>query len=188
MDVFEAIAKRRSHKLLVEPAPSDTELRRILEAAAMAPDHQTLRPWRFVVIAGEAKNELSTRAVEQLKTKAPDTPAGKLEKEMRKLGRAPIVIAIAATHVETKLPFRELVSATDAAVQNLLLAATALGYGTIWRSGVAVDDPWLKRELGFQADDQVVGFIYIGTVPSNCPPPEVRPDGLRGTVQHYKAT
>lgn len=184
MDFFEAVARRRSHKMLVAPAPDEAALERILQAAAAAPDHQLLRPWRFVIITGDAKDELSRRSIEELVRRQPSITDGKVDKERRKLDRAPMVIAVAAAHVETKLPFSELVAAANAAVQNLLLAATALGFGTIWRSGAAVDDPWLKTELGLKTTDQLVAFVYIGTVPEEAAPAE-RPDGLVGTVWRY---
>ncbi|MGH9266853.1 MAG: nitroreductase family protein, partial [Acidimicrobiales bacterium] len=56
MDALDAIFARRSIGRLGPPAPSEDELRTILAAATAAPDHESLRPWRFVVLEGAAKD------------------------------------------------------------------------------------------------------------------------------------
>ncbi|MBV9666430.1 MAG: nitroreductase family protein, partial [Actinobacteria bacterium] len=55
-DALEVIRARRSIGRLTEPAPSEEELRQILEAGAAAPDHGELMPWRFIVLRGDAKD------------------------------------------------------------------------------------------------------------------------------------
>ncbi|HSH61480.1 MAG TPA: nitroreductase family protein, partial [Acidimicrobiales bacterium] len=56
MDTFEAILARRSIGRLVEPGPTGRDLDHILQAALAAPDHGELRPWKLVILAGEAKD------------------------------------------------------------------------------------------------------------------------------------
>ena len=62
-----AITSRRSVKFLRGPAPKPAELEQILQAAMSAPDHGALRPWRFVVIQGEAIGKLADVALEAVK-------------------------------------------------------------------------------------------------------------------------
>jgi nitroreductase len=90
----------------------------------------------------------------------------KAEKERTKLGRAPLVVIVSAVDQEDeKIPFVEQRDAAVAAAQNALIAATALGYGSMWRTGAPVDDPRVKASLGLRDKDAIVGFLYFGTAP-----------------------
>lgn len=135
----------------------------MFEAAVLAPDHQQLQPWRFVVIEGSARTELGRHLVQALLRREPDASPGQIDKERSKLERAPLVVVVAARRIETTLPFEELLSAVAAATQNFLLAATDLGYGTMWRTGALAYDPDIKQILGLDPLDAIVGYIYIGT-------------------------
>ena len=103
------------------------------------------------------------------------------------MGRAPLVVIAATTRPEpgsreaaspnaTKIPWEERRLSTAAAVQNLMLAATSLGYGSMWRTGDVVDDPKVKAALGVNADEDIIGFIYIGTAADGVGPPPHTPD------------
>lgn len=170
MDALDAIFSRRSVGRLVEPGPSEDELRVILQAGAAAPDHGCLKPFRFVVLQGSAKDAfgrvLSTAYLARCEAidATPDPDA--LEKERTKLGRAPVVVVVCAVRQEVrKVPWEEQEDAAAAAAQNILLAATALGYGSMWRTGEPAYDPIVKGALGLGPDDAVVGFLYLGTSP-----------------------
>lgn len=108
-------------------------------------------------------------------------------KERTKLGRAPLVLVAATTRpvagsreeasrYATKIPWDERKLSTAAAVQNILLAATSLGYGSMWRTGDVVSDPAVKESLGVQPDEEIIGFIYLGTPAQGAvPPPRENP-------------
>ena len=168
MNALDAIFARRSIGRLIEPAPNASELETILRAGAAAPDHQSLRPWKFVVLAGKAKDAFGDVLADAYRARCADcdkdeVPA-KLEKERTKLGRAPLVIVIGAVHRdEPKVPFIEQFAAGAAAAQNMLLAATALGYGSMWRTGDPAYDERVKAALGLGEPDAIVGFLYVGT-------------------------
>lgn len=160
--------RRRSIGRLTEPAPRDDELQTILRAAAAAPDHGELRPWRFVVLRGENKEAFGTVLAEAYLRRvdaAGGAPApAKLAKEQTKLNRAPLVIIICAMHRhDPKIPWEDQVGAANAAAQNVCLAATALGYGSMWRTGDPVFDDYVKAAVGLSEHDAIVGFVYIGT-------------------------
>jgi nitroreductase len=178
MDTLEAVRSRRSIGRLAEPAPSREEIQVILDAAVAAPDHKELRPWRFFVIEGAAKDAFGEVCAEALRIREPEASPGKVDKELHKVDRAPLVIAVAAVHVPTALPFVELIGATAAAIQNMLLAATALGYGSIWRTGAAVRDPIVKRALGLESEDELLGLVYLGTTSAPTKPPSRTTDGV----------
>ena len=168
MELFEAVARRRSIGRLSEPAPDDSQVRRILEAAARAPDHGELRPFRFTVLRGEgliAFGEVLERAyLDRCADRGIEPVAAKAAKERTKLGRAPLVVVVSAVRsTSTTIPWEEQVAACAAAAENALLAATALGFGSMWRTGEACYDVRVKAALGRRQDDAVVGFLYFGT-------------------------
>ena len=177
--------RRRSIGRLTEPAPDDAELETILRAAAAAPDHGELRPWRFIVLRGETKEAfgevLAEAYLRRVELAGGQPEPAKLTKERTKLGRAPLVIVVGAVHVrDDKIPWEDQFGAANAAAQNALLAATALGYGSMWRTGDPVFDPHVKRALGFDDHDAIVGFLYLGTPHEGGekPPKEPSLDGL----------
>jgi nitroreductase len=177
-DVIDLLFQRRSVARLQEPAPTDDDLRTMLRAAAAAPDHGELRPWRFVVLRGANKDafgEVLAEAYRRRVAAAGGEPvAAKLEKERTKLGRAPLVVVVAAVHRhggdgdgDGRIPWADQLGAAYAAAQNLCLAATALGYGSMWRTGDPVFDPYVKQALGVGDHDAIVAFVYLGTAPAD---------------------
>jgi nitroreductase len=164
MDALEALLTRRSPGRLTDPAPDDAALKTMLDAAMRAPDHGRLRPWRFIVLRGEARARLGDLMAEAMRRREPDMPAPALEKERAKPLRAPLIVVVAASLVEGhKIPAVEQLLAAGAAAQNLQLAAHALGFGTVWRTGAPAYDPYVKQSLGLDAADAIIGFMYLGT-------------------------
>lgn len=188
MDALDAIFTRRSVGRLVEPGPSDEELALLLQAGAAAPDHGCLKPFRFVVLRGEAKDAfgrvLSTAYMARCEAIDAAVDPAALEKERTKLGRAPVVVIVAAVRQPVrKVPWEEQEDAAAAAAQNILLAATALGFGSMWRTGEPAYDPVVKGALGLGPDDAIVGFIYLGTSPRE---PERKVPALDGLVKEWR--
>ncbi len=172
---------RRSTGRLVPPAPGGDELRTILRAAAAAPDHERLRPFRFTVLDGAAKDafgEVLAAAYEARCQAGGDEPvSAKREKERTKLGRAPLVLVVSAVRQPSKVvPWDEQLAAAAAAAQNACLAATALGFGSMWRTGDPGRDPVVKASLGLAEEDAVVAWLYIGSYRNGLPPAPNDPD------------
>lgn len=185
MNALDAIRARRSIGRLGQPAPAGEDLTAILEAGAVAPDHDSLRPFRFTVLEGDGMDAfgkvLAEAYVARCRERGAEPEPAKHEKELTKLRRAPLVIVVAAARQESaKIPWVEQRDAAVAAAQNVLVAATALGYGSMWRTGDPAYDPRVKEALGLGADDDVVGFLYLGT-PTDAarkPPNEADLDGI----------
>jgi nitroreductase len=174
VDTLEAIRARRSVGRLTDPAPTDDELQTLLDAAACAPDHGELRPWKFVVLRGREKDEfgavLEDAYVARCRAIGAQPSDGQLKKERTKLGRAPlVVIACAINQHSEEIPWIEQILAVGAAVENMLLAATALGYGSMWRTGPPAYDHRVTRAIGLTDDDAIVGFVYLGTPVGGAP-------------------
>jgi nitroreductase len=189
VDALEAIRTRRSYGRLTEPAPTEEHLRQILEAGAAAPDHGELRPFRFTILRGaglDAFGEVLEEAYFRRTTDAGQAPVpAKAQKERTKLGRAPMVIVVSAVRQPSeKIPWVDQRDAGSAATQNILLAAHALGYGAIWRTGDPCDDDYVKKALGLTSEDAILGFVYVGTPHESKEPKDVSLDGL---VSEYGA-
>ena len=167
MDAIEALFARRSTGRLGPPAPSDRDLKLILRAACAAPDHDKLRPWRFTILEGEAKERfgavLADAYIARCREQGVDPVPAKVEKERTKLGRAPLVLVAGAVVTDGKVPPVEQLLAVGAACQNALLAATARGYGSMWRTGDPAYDGRVKAAVGLAPDDAIVAFLYLGS-------------------------
>lgn len=186
MDALEALLTRRSAPALTDPAPGDETLAIMLRAGMRAADHGRLQPWRFIVLRGAARERLGEVMAEALRRHEPDAPPGLLQREREKPLRAPLILVVAAEIVDSpKIPAIEQVLAAGGAAQNLLLAAYALGFGAIWRTGAPAYDAHVKTSLGLKPTDAIVGFLYIGT-PAAPLPPTVPPDPT-GFVREWPA-
>jgi nitroreductase len=165
MEALEALTTRASPLALGEPGPDGAAIEVMLGAAARAPDHGRLRPWRFIVITGHARHALGDVFAAGLHRREPDASPAILDKERAKPLRAPlVVIVVARVRDHRNVPAIEQVVSAGAAAQNILVAAHALGYGGFWRTGAAAYDSGIKEALGLRAQDAIVGFLYLGTV------------------------
>jgi nitroreductase len=176
MDALQALLTRRSPAQLQDPAPEGPTLQSILDAAMRAPDHGKLRPWRFLVLRGDARARLGALMADALQRRDPTATPPLLEKERAKPLRAPLIVVVAAEIIEShKIPAVEQLLAAGAAAQNLQLAAHALGFGAVWRTGAPAYDPVVKQALGLKASDAIIGFMYLGT-PAASAAPASKPD------------
>lgn len=164
MDTFTALTTRVSIPRLTDPGPSAHHIEQLLRAALRAPDHGLLRPWRFIVLEGGQRQRLGDIMERRLLREQPDADEMMCRKARDKALRAPtIIIAVAEVTEHHKIPVWEQVVAVGAAVQNMMVAAHALGLGAMWRTGALATDDQVKRELGFASKDQIVAFLYLGT-------------------------
>ena len=171
MDVLEAIKQRRSVGRPGQEPVSREIIEQLLDAAAQAPSHHHTCPWRFHVLAGRAREQLGDRLASALRRdlvesgEDPDSRQGQalVKAEAAKTLRAPALIAVTSQPSNAdNVVEREEHFATAAAVQNILLAAHALGLGAMWRTGDGSVSPEVKDWLGLGERDQVIGFVYVG--------------------------
>jgi len=163
MDVFEAIHNRHSQKKVKADSVPREMIEKLLDAAAQAPNHYKVRPWRFVVLTGNARERLGIVMSISLRERQPDFPQEAFDKAQTTPLQAPVVIAVGVEKPsEPKVLEIENVCAAAAATENLLLAAYALGLGAKWRTGEWARDAKVKEFLGFEPDQHLVGLIYVG--------------------------
>ena len=159
MDAYEAILTRRSVPKVTEVVPARGEIQRLLEAAVRAPTHHLTQPWRFVVLTGEARDELGEAWVAGQELTGKDT-TGLAEKTRR----APVIICvIEKPHLNNpKCVEVEEHYSVGAAMQNILLAAHALGLGAMIRTGPCATMDQVRAYLGVDEDELIAGLIYVG--------------------------
>lgn len=163
MDVFEAIHNRHSQgKVKQDPIPRQL-IEKLLNAAVQAPNHYKVRPWRFVVLTGAARDKLGDVMSASLQDRHPDFPQEAFDKAHATPLRAPVVIAVSVDKpMEEKVLEIENICATAAACQNLLLAAQAEGLAVKWRTGEWARDAKVKEFLGFAPEQHLIAFLYVG--------------------------
>jgi nitroreductase len=165
MELFDAIATRATAARLAEPGPTPEQFERLLSAAARAPDHGRLQPWRFIRVDGAARESLANAVAEARRDQIPTYTDEQMELEREKIRRSPsiLVVGCAVRKDIAKVPEIEQVIAVGAAVENLLLAAHDLGVGVMWKTGPAAYSPKVKAAVGLAADDHIVAILHLGT-------------------------
>lgn len=177
MNAIELLLQRQSTPLLTKPAPNDIDLTKILGAGMRVPDHGGLKPWHFHVITGQGLQRLSELYIEATTIKL-SSQTGMLEgtsidehalnEKMAKVAkmpfRAPMIIVISTKYVEhNKVPQQEQLVAAGCCAHAMQMAAFALGYGAMWRTGDLAYDDTVKLGLGLEEGNDIAGFLYIGT-------------------------
>lgn len=175
-------------KKLNTPSPNQDELNTMLSTAMTVPDFGGLRPWKYVVVQGDARAKLgdvfAQAYITRQETNGEPVDEARANEMREKPMRAPLII-VAAAKIKPHKKAKEqdqLISAALGA-QHIQLSAQALGYDSIWLSGINTRDPLVKSALGFTDEHTVVGFLYIGTADTKKQPRRPKPDAF---VTHWK--
>ncbi|WP_297737243.1 nitroreductase [uncultured Maricaulis sp.] len=166
-DTIVLLSRRRSATAITmaEPGPTPAQRDRLLGIAARVPDHGKLAPWRFIVFEGEARARFGKTLGEVYADTHPDATDAQIRFESERLTRAPLVVAVISNVVEKhKVPEWEQILSSGAVCQNLLIAASAMGFGAQWLTEWYAFDPRVKDSLNLRSGERVAGFIYIGSV------------------------
>jgi nitroreductase len=163
MDAYDAIMTRR---MVPRPqagaAPTRDEIHKLLDAAVRAPTHFITEPWRFVVLTGDALEELG-----EAWARGEDREGRDPDKVRERPLRAPVILTvIERPHLDhPKVVEVEEHHATGAAMQNILLAAHATGLAAMIRTGAAAQLQEVRDYLGCEEGELIAGFIYLGYPP-----------------------
>ncbi len=185
-DPLTFLNRRRSvpSRQLDFPGPDPAVLDRMLAAAVRVPDHGKRVPWRFVRIAGDAREALGAALVARALERDPDAAQAVLDKDRSRF-QAPLVIAvIAKLGPDEKIPESERFASACCVCFALLMAAQAEGFGAQWLTGWPAYDDAILRLLGLGADERIAGFIHVGTPKLEAPERE-RPDP-RGLLTDWR--
>ena len=153
-----------SANALAEPGPSEAQLHQILTAASRVPDHKKLVPWRFVLFQGKAREAFGQILAAVCGAEEPGASAFRLEMEAKRFLRAPLVVAVVSRVTKNPAaPEWEQVLSAGAACQNLIVAASALGFGAQWITEWYAYSEGVRQALHLADGERVAGFVYIGT-------------------------
>lgn len=166
-DMIDLLLTRRSlvARDMCEPGPSAQERDVILQAGARVPDHGKLGPWRFVIFEGDARQKCGEHLASIFLEQEPDADAERVQMERDRLLRAPLVIAVISCVVDhPKIPEWEQLLSVGAVCQNMLLAASAMGYGAQWLTEWYAFDDEANAVLGLREGERTAGYLYFGSM------------------------
>lgn len=173
MEMDEAIKGRRSiRKYTDKPVPMELVLA-VLEAGTWAPSAKNGQQWRFTVLQGKAKDELTRlfRAeLEKLSAKIGTTHMGSSFSSCRIMEQAPVLVMVWNAN-ETKLLEESSLQSVAAAIQNMLLKAYSVGLGSLWICDIYDATKMLTKHLS--KPWTLVAAVTLGW-PAETPPPRPR--------------
>jgi nitroreductase len=181
--LLERIWARRSTppRHLVAPGPSEDEIRQLVRAASRAPDHQRLKPFRFLVIDPDARETLADVFEAAERELDPSIGGEKLERAREKALHAPVLLAvISRLQANDEVPEIEQRASAGAALGYAVLAADLLGYGAMAVSGRKIATQAMRRAFCLADNEELLCFVGIGTpAKDKRAPPEPDPDLLQ---------
>ncbi len=195
MDLFDAIKGRKSIRRFKQRPVPDEDIKKIIDAGRLAPSANNSQPWNFIVIKDRIILGKMADAVREMVDRM--IPFAENEKQAQRLAayksnyyvffeKAPVCIVVlmeaydassdrllkkmghSADDVRRLRPLPGLQSMA-AAIENILLASHALGYGACWMTGPLVAQESFEKILGFSKEQTAVALIPVG-VPDEDPP------------------
>ena len=147
------------------PGPDAGQLEMILASASAAPDHGQLTPWRFVIVPELARGRLADVFAASLTERDALATDEQVAQAREKAYRSPLLmLAIGRMEVgDPEIDATERLISAGCAVQNMLLTAHALGFGTALTSGKALKSKALGDLFGLDDSELALCFISIGT-------------------------
>ncbi len=187
MDLFEAIGTLRAMRRLKPDPVSDEELWTILDAAIKAPSGGNRQPWNFVVIRDqETKAKIAEYYLDawngsygRLRDSAQADPAAartyrSADHLAHHLADTPVLILV-TVHRSGIAPMSPAGASIYPAVQNLMLAARALGLGCTITTLHREHEAEVKALLGIPDDVETMALIPVGRPLGHFGPPPRRP-------------
>lgn len=158
MDVLAAIRTRRSIRAYTDEPVAEADIKEILTAAMYAPSGGDQQPWRFVVVD-------DPKLLEAIPTLHPHAAMA---------AKAPLAILVCADRAAEVKTSGYLPQDCAAAVQNMLLAAHALGLGAVWCSVHPKEDRQerFNRLFGLPEGVTAMALVVIGRPAQDVPQPE----------------
>jgi nitroreductase len=175
INTLEALHGRRSIRQFTNRDVSRVEVETLLDAAVVAPNHRLTQPWRFYVLGPQARHAYGL-ALGNRKAKKIEDPAAAesiRSKVAEEHAALPLMIVVAMVEDANPEIREEDVGATMMAIQNISLAAVALGLGTHIKTGAVMQDPAARTAAGVAESERIVAVVNVGE-PATVPPAKER--------------
>lgn len=164
MNPIELLSSRRSIREFTTREVTRPEIETLLEHAVTVPNHRLTQPWKFFVLGPAARRAFGLALGARKARKVEDPTAA--EQLRQKVGdehaALPLMIAVAIAQNENPEIREEDYAAAMMAVQNISLAAVALGLGTHIKTGAVMDDPAARAAIGVGNGDRIIAIINVG--------------------------
>jgi nitroreductase len=175
MNALDLLSSRRSIREFTTRQPTREEVELLLDHAVTAPNHRLTQPWKFYVLGPESRRAFG-RVLGGRKAKKIEDPAA-AEQMRQKIAdehvALPLMIAVAVCQSDSPEIREEDYAAGMMAVQNISLAAVALGLGTHMKTGAVMDDPGARTALGIPDGERIIAILNVGE-PAVTPPAKAR--------------
>ena len=163
LDEFADLARSRRTHMLVDKerqVPADL-VDELCEIGTWAPNHKRTWPWRFAHLTGDARSRLGQAfSADMVDAMVGDEP--KRTKTLTKYERTPSILVVGCEPHDHPTFHDENRDTVAAAVQNILLAATAAGLASFWSTPPVAISPRTLELCGFGPHDRIVAVIYLG--------------------------
>lgn len=181
MDLFDVIKARRSCRSFLGEPLAEEVIEKIIEAGTWAPSPLNAQPWEFIVVTNPEMRGKLYEEGERCRRWALESSGWKwLDKyRVEFLKDAPALVVIVGDPKKTGVDqFLEDGSmgyqyACAAAVQNMMLAAQALGIGSLWYT--LYDKKRTGEALGAQPEKKVLSILCLGKPAGEVPPVARKP-------------
>lgn len=164
------IRSRRTNMFVEDRDVDPTTVQELCELASWAPCHKRTWPWEFTLLIGPARERFGHAVAEALQLAGDEME--RVEKARIKYLRTPALLVVASSPGDTHTRTTENRDATAAAVQNLLLSATARGLASFWSSCPRGCNDTVVDFCGFEPGASVVGIVYLGHASRTVEPPQ----------------
>ncbi len=158
-------ATRRSGRPrnLVEPGPSDDQIRGFVETAMRTPDHGKLAPWRVVMVASNQRDILAEGLKAAYIKENPNAGRTEIEAMENMAKEAPALLVVLSSPVESsKIPLWEQELSCGAFCMNILHAIHLEGFLGGWITGWPAFNNDVRDMFG-HAPEKIAGFIFVGS-------------------------
>jgi nitroreductase len=162
--ILDAIGARRSIKEFTDRRVSKEQIEALLDAAVLAPNHRLTEPWRFYVLGPDARSAYGA-ALGARKAKKIEDPAAAAEvtrKVVEKHAALPAMLAVSVVVAQDPEVREEDIAATWMAIENLSLAAVALGLGTHLKTGAVMQDSAARAAVGVPESERIIAILELG--------------------------
>lgn len=172
--IDEVIRSRRTSMFTDAREIDPSTVAELCELASWAPCHKKTWPWEFALLTGQARARFGAEVARAMEIEG-DEP-DRVTKTRTKYLRTPAVLVVASAHGDTPLRTIENRDATAAAIQNILLGATARGLASFWSSCPRGCNDTVVEFCGFSKNSSIVGIVYIGNASKSAEvPPRPEP-------------